>query len=303
MTLPPAINRILKHYSSDSPGTRANLVRLLQQGVLKNTGHLVIYPVDQGFEHGPWVSFSKNIEAYAPSYHVKLAIKAGLSALAAPVGFLESVAHDYAGLIPFILKLNSGSALQPTGEMSNQAITSSVETALRLGCSGIGYTIYPGADQAYTMYESLQYVIERAKEAGLFVVVWSYPRGHISKSGETSLDVVSYGAHMACLMGAHIIKVKLPSSHLERVPASDASDDFESLDARISHVVRSCFNGERMVLFSGGEMTDDARILEEIKAIRQGGATGSIIGRNCFQRKEEDALALLKRITSLYKES
>jgi class I fructose-bisphosphate aldolase len=46
--------------------------------------------------------------------------------------------------------------------------------------------------------------------------VWSYPRGSgISKEGETAVDVSAYAAQIAAQLGAHVIKVKPPTAHLE----------------------------------------------------------------------------------------
>src|SRR5262247_4675136 len=117
------VQEILSWYGSDSPGTRANLYRLLTTGRLAGTGKLVILPVDQGFEHGPARSFAKNPAGYDPRYHFELALAAGCNAYAAPLGFLEAGASKYAGRIPLILKLNnsdtlSGGAVPPSASRS-----------------------------------------------------------------------------------------------------------------------------------------------------------------------------------------
>ena len=90
------IREILSWYGSDSPGTRANLARLLMHGRLGGTGKLVILPVDQGMEHGPARSFARNPAGYDPRYHFQLAIDSGCNAYAAPLGFLEAGAADFA---------------------------------------------------------------------------------------------------------------------------------------------------------------------------------------------------------------
>lgn len=305
MLLSSSLKKIVSHYDSENPGVKANLVHILTQGKLKNTGHLIIYPIDQGFEHGPGRSFSMNPPAYDPEYHIKLAIEAGLSAFAAPLGFLECVASKYAGQIPLILKLNNGTTLAPSGEEANQAITGSIEDALRLGCIGIGYTLYPGSDHIYEMIEKLQILVEEAKRVGLLVIVWSYPRGHIPKEGERGLDVIAYGAHMAALLGAHIIKVKLPTATLGHDPTKPAYEKYipmSSLTERVSHVVESCFSGKRLVVFSGGEAQSIEDVLSDAQAIKKGKGTGSIIGRNCFQRPKAEALAMLDKMIKIYQD-
>lgn len=300
------VKKILGNYESDNPGVKANLARILMSGKLGGTGKLVILPVDQGFEHGPARSFAKNEIAYDPHYHFKLAINAGLSAFAAPLGMLEAGASTFAGQIPLIMKLNSSNSLSREKDAPSQAITGSVSEAVRLGCSAVGFTIYPGSDDALNMISEIQEIALEAKDSGLAVVVWSYPRGgNISKDGETAIDIVSYAAHMAALVGAHIIKVKPPTSHIELEEAKKVYESenipIEKLSDRISHVVQSCFQGRRLVVFSGGTAKDEDSLLKEIKDLYLGGASGSIIGRNSFQRKYDDALSLLNKITTIYK--
>jgi class I fructose-bisphosphate aldolase len=300
------VKKILSYYESDNPGVKANLARILMSGKLGGTGKLVILPVDQGFEHGPARSFAKNEIAYDPHYHFKLAINAGLSAFAAPLGMLEAGANTFAGQIPLIMKLNSSNSLSREKDAPSQAITGSVSEAVRLGCSAVGFTIYPGSDDALNMISEIQEIALEAKDSGLAVVVWSYPRGgNISKNGETAIDIVSYAAHMAALVGAHIIKVKPPTSHIELEEAKKVYESenipIEKLSDRIRHVVQSCFQGRRLVVFSGGTAKDEDSLLKEIKDLYLGGASGSIIGRNSFQRKYDDALSLLNKITTIYK--
>lgn len=300
------VKRILSHYESDNPGTKGNLARLLLHGRLGGSGRLVILPVDQGFEHGPARSFAPNPPAYDPHYHFQLAIDAGLSAYAAPLGMLEAGADSFAGLIPTILKVNSANSLSREKQGPTQAVTGSVDDALRLGCAAVGFTIYPGSDNAYGMFEDLRAIAEEAKAVGLAVVVWSYPRGgELSTKGETAMDVIAYGAHLAALLGAHIIKVKLPTAELEQEAARKVYGKYQvpiaTLSERVSHVVQSCFNGRRIVIFSGGAATEDETALyDDIRAIRDGGGFGSIIGRNTFQRPRDQALAMLATIIDIY---
>lgn len=300
------VREILSWYNGENPGVLTNLARVLNQGRLAGTGKLVILPVDQGFEHGPGRSFAPNPAGYDPRYHFQLAVEAGLNAYAAPLGFLEAGAAEYAGQIPLILKLNSHDVLQDEKDPLG-AQTADVADALRLGCVGIGYTIYPGTAERRLQYEQLRELAAEAKSVGLLVVVWSYPRGSsLSKAGETALDVTAYAAHLAAQLGAHIIKVKLPSDHLEQEEARkayEASNVPRATQAdRVRHVVQSSFDGRRVVIFSGGAKKDnEAALLDEFRAIRDGGGFGSIIGRNVFQRQKAAALELLDKIIKIYR--
>jgi fructose-bisphosphate aldolase, class I len=298
------VKEILSWYGSDSPGTLANLARLMNHGRLAGTGRFVILPVDQGFEHGPVRSFGPNPPAYDPRYHFELAIESGCNAYAAPLGFLEAGAREFAGDIPLILKVNDHDVTMNERD-PYQAITGSVQDALRLGCVGIGFTIYPGSEHRLAMYEQIRALAEEAKHNGLAVIVWSYPRGSgISKEGETAVDVCGYAAQIAAQLGAHVIKVKLPTEHIEQPEARKVFEDQKipigTMTERVANIVQCAFNGRRIIIFSGGAFDTDENLIAEVTAIRDGGGFGSIIGRNSFQRPKADALRLLGRIMEIY---
>lgn len=300
----PRVKEILSWYSADNPGVKANLARLMNTGRLAGTGKFVILPVDQGYEHGPVRTFAKNPAGYNPHYHFELAIESGCNAYAAPLGFLEAGAADFAGEIPLILKLNNNDSLLAT-KNPQSAVTSRVDAALRLGCAAIGYTIYPGTLHRIEMVEALRDLTEEAKKVGLVVVVWSYPRGEsLSKEGETGIDVAGYAAQIACQLGAHIVKVKPPSAHIEQAAAKKVFESekvkIDALADRIRNVIQSAFDGRRITIFSGGEAKAEADVLAEIKGIHEGGGFGSIIGRNSFQRPKKEAIEFLHKIMDIY---
>ncbi len=307
MPLTDRVKQIISWYGSDSPGVRANLVRLMNHGTLAGTGKMVILPVDQGFEHGPARSFQPNPDGYDPEYHAQLAVDAGCNAYAAPLGFLESVADKYAGQLPLILKLNNSDTLAKMDQPCS-AVTGSVDDALRLGCAAIGYTIYPGSGARNVMYEALRELILEAKSVGLPTVLWAYPRGAgISKDGETGVDVAAYAAQISAQLGAHVIKVKPPKDHIEQAEAKKVFEKYniptKTLSDRVKHCVQSAFNGKRIIIFSGGETKGTDELLAEIKEIAKGGAFGSIMGRNAFQRPRQEAIKLLADVMNIYKSS
>ncbi|MEI6985230.1 MAG: class I fructose-bisphosphate aldolase [Rhodospirillaceae bacterium] len=300
------VNKILSCFEADNAGTRGNLARILMEGHLGGTGKLIILPVDQGFEHGPARSFAPNPEGYDPHYHFRLAIDAGLSAFAAPLGLLEAGATTFAGQIPTILKMNSANSLSRQKEGADQAVTASVDDALRLGCSAVGFTIYPGSDAQYDQMEEIRELSAEAKSVGLAVVVWSYPRGgSVTKAGELAVDVIAYAAHMAALIGAHIIKVKLPSADLEVAESKkvylEKRIEIVTQAERVRHVVQASFAGRRIVVFSGGAAKGEESVYDDARAILEGGGNGSIIGRNSFQRSYDDARKMLEKLIRIYK--
>lgn len=299
------VQKILSNYEGETPGVKANLARILMEGRLGGTGKMIILPVDQGFEHGPARSFAPNAGGYDPHYHFQLALDAGLNAFAAPLGLLQSGADTFAGQIPTILKVNSANSLMGDGAGKNQAITASVGDALRLGCAAIGFTIYPGSDEQIDMYEEISEMRREAASAGIATVIWSYPRGPaITKQGETAIDVAAYAAHIAALLGAHIIKIKLSTDHLMLPEAKKAYENHDiavaSQAARVRHCMDAAFGGRRIVIFSGGAAKDTQDVYDDARAIRDGGGYGSIIGRNAFQRPRADALAMLDTLVQIY---
>jgi class I fructose-bisphosphate aldolase len=306
MKLTRKVKEILSWYESDNPGTKANLARILMHGRLGGTGKVIILPVDQGFEHGPARSFAKNPPAYDPHYHFDIAIEAGLNAYASVLGMLEAGAASFAGQIPLILKMNSSNSLARDKEAPDQAVTASIGDALRLGCSAVGFTMYPGSDAQFDMMEEIRELAEEAKAVGLAVVVWSYPRGGaLTKDGETAMDICGYAAHMAALLGAHIIKVKLPGANLEQGDAKQVYEaekiDTATMAKRVAHVMQCSFGGRRIVVFSGGAAKGEDSVYDDARAIRDGGGNGSIIGRNTFQRPRDQALAMLDSLVKIYK--
>ncbi len=300
------VQKILSNYEGDTPGVKANLCRMLMHGKLGGTGKMIILPVDQGFEHGPARSFAANPAAYDPHYHYQLAIDAGLNAYAAPLGMIEAGADTYAGQIPTILKCNSANSLMSDTAGKNQAITAGVDDALRLGCSAIGFTIYPGSDMALEMFEEISALREEAAAKGVATVIWSYPRGEaLTKEGETAIDIAAYAAQIAALLGAHVIKIKLSTDHLELGEAKQVYEaqkiDVASQAARVAHCMQAAFNGRRIVVFSGGAKKGADSVFDDARAIRDGGGNGSIIGRNSFQRPREEALEMLAKLVEIYR--
>ena len=298
------VKEILSWYGGENNAVLANLYKLMMTGRLAGTGKFVILPVDQGFEHGPARSFAPNPAGYNPAYHFELALEAGCNAYAAPYGQIAAAHHDYVGQIPVIVKVNNSDSLY-SSKNPVSAVTCSVKEALLIGASAIGFTIYPGSAFRKEMYEEIAEMGAEARSYGLPVVIWSYPRGEgISKDGETAIDVVAYAAQIASQLGAHIVKVKPPTAHLEQDAAKKAYEKagikIDSLADRVSHVVQSSLGGRRIVIFSGGEAKGDEEVIKEVKAIAAGGGFGSIMGRNAFQRPRPQAVKLLREVMSAF---
>ena len=300
----PRVKEILSWYAGETPGTLANLYRFLMHGRTGGSGKLVVLPVDQGFEHGPGRSFAPNPAGYDPRYHFQLALDAGCSGYAAPLGSLQAGAAEFAGQLPLILKANNADSLYSSADPF-PAVTASVDDALRIGANAVGFTIYPGSAHRNEMYEQIRELAADAKAAGLVVVIWSYPRGSgLSKEGETAVDVVAYAAQIAAQLGAHIIKVKPPTEHIEhekaRAALEKAGVPLGTLADRVRHVIQGAFDGHRIVIFSGGAAKGTEAVLEENRQTARGGGFGTIIGRNSFQRPHDEAVELLHAVQDIH---
>jgi class I fructose-bisphosphate aldolase len=155
------------------------------------------------------------------------------------------------------------------------------------------------------MYENLRSLATDASFAGLPVVVWSYPRGSgVSEQGRTAVDVVAYAAHLACQLGAHVVKVKPPTEMVESPAARKALEKagvpLGTLADRVRHVVQSAFDGHRIVIFSGGAAKETSAVLEENRQTALGGGFGTIMGRNSFQRPHDEAVRLLHDVMDIH---
>lgn len=301
------VAEILSWYPALTNAQRQNLLRFINYGRIGGTGKFVILPVDQGFEHGPGRSFEPNPPGYDPVYHAKLAIEAGCNGYAAPLGAIEAAADVIAAAnLPTILKINSHDLMMPDAEDPFPAVTAWVDDALRLGCAAVGFTIYPGSVHSREMYQQVREMVADARKAGLVVVLWAYPRGSglPSKDVENAVDVVCYAVHIAAQLGAHIIKCK-PTSGVIGLPEHIKRKTYEgvpidTLADRTKLVVKSAFDGHRIVINSGGEAKGDEEVLEEVRQLAAGNSFGSIVGRNAFQRPKEKGIELLHKIQDIY---
>ncbi|HXQ94640.1 MAG TPA: fructose-bisphosphate aldolase [Thermoplasmata archaeon] len=283
-----------------SPGKRARLKRLLY-GHGPGGGTLLVLPIDQGLEHGP-VDFFPNPESQDPSYQFRLARDGRFSAIALHIGLAERYFHEYAGEVPLILKLNGKTAI-PSDAQSFSPLTGSVEDAVRLGAEAVGYTVYVGSPAQDRDFEQFRQVRSDAERFGMPVIVWAYPRGEAvaKKGGKESLYAIDYAARVALELGADIVKLNYPVAS-EKDKESPPPYNTLSLtpDAAFRKVVLSA--GRALVLVSGGEKVGDAELLTKVRSSMDAGATGIIFGRNLWQRRYEEALALTRELHAIFRE-
>jgi|694.fasta_scaffold23319_6 class I fructose-bisphosphate aldolase len=300
------VKEILSWYKyTNTSEQQKNLSKILNYGRIGGTGKVMILPIDQILEHGPGRAFEPNPIMYDPLEQAQFAVDGGFNAYAAPLGSLERgyeilARHN----VPTILKVNSHTLMIPDNENPKPSIHSWVDDAVRLGCSAVGFTLYPGSIHSNEMEQQARMLIADARKAGLITILWIYPRGAgLIKGQERAVDIIAYGVALGVSLGAQIIKVKLPidsyglSSNQEMRIYDNVPT--ETLTDRIKLVMKAAYNGHRIVIHSGGDYATAETLESEIRAIREGGAFGSIMGRNAFQRPTEEALNLIKNLQDI----
>ncbi len=145
--------------------------------------------------------------------------------------------------------------------------------------------------------------VGRARQLGMPLIVWSYPRGDYvaKKGGRESLYAVDYAARVALELGADVVKINYPVASEKD---ADSPAPYPTLhlspEAAFHKVVQSA--GRAFVLVSGGEKVDDTDLLTKVRSSMEAGATGIIFGRNLWQRPRDEALAITREIHGIFRE-
>jgi class I fructose-bisphosphate aldolase len=303
---PERVKEMLSWYKyTNTTEQQKNLSKILNYGRIGGTGKLMILPIDQILEHGPGLAFEPNPVMYDPLEQAQFAVDGGFNAFAAPLGSLERGYEILARhKVPTILKVNSHTLMIPDSENPKPSVLSWIDDAIRLGCSAVGFTLYPGSLHSNEMEQQARALIADARKAGLITILWIYPRGEgLIKGKERAVDVIAYGVALGVSLGSQIIKVKLPVDGYG-IASNQEMDIYDkvstnTLTDRIKLVMKAAYNGHRIVIHSGGDFTDNETLQDEIKSIKDGGAFGSIMGRNAFQRPREEALSLIKDLQDI----
>jgi fructose-bisphosphate aldolase, class I len=290
--------RLTLDHMALSVGKKARLYNLLYAHGPGN-GTMMFLPIDQGLEHGP-VDFFVNPEAKDPEFQCKLALAGNYSAVVFHYGLASKYMHAYAGKVPLVVKLN-GKTNVPNDEASFSPLTGSVQDAVRLGASAVGYTLYVGSPAQDRDIEQLRKVREDCDRFGMPLILWAYPRGSAikAKGGQDSVYAIDYAARVACEVGADVVKVNFPDINAAGKATSpkEYAQLTEDFAASVKRIVQSA--GKTMVLFSGGGMIDDEALIAQAKIGMEAGGTGLIFGRNMWQRPMDKALVLSARLTDM----
>jgi len=234
---------------------------------------MLLLAMDQGIEHGPKDFNEKNID---PEYVFDIASKCKFTGFIVQKGVALKYWENYAGSIPLILKVNGRTNINPKDEIYSSPVAT-VKDAVSLGADAVGYTIYVGSPMEATMFHEFSEIEREAREYGMPVVMWAYPRGTYVKE-EKSREMVAYASRTALELGADAVKVNY-------------TGDVESF----KWVVKSA--GKVPVVSAGGSKLTDEQFLEKTKDVLEAGGAGLAIGRNIWQ--SEHPLKIAEKVRKL----
>ncbi|MBI2310168.1 hypothetical protein HYU89_04710 [Candidatus Collierbacteria bacterium] len=236
--------------------------------------HGLFLAYDQGFEHGPSDFNAKNVD---PAYILDIAKKSGVFT---GVIFQKGIAERYYprskkqeaksnDLPPLIIKLNGKTAFH-VGEEPFAPLLCSVDEALGLGASGVGYTVYVGSEREAEMTETFGRVVRECNQKGIPTIGWFYLRGeHIINPHDP--EKLAYAARLALELGADAVK-------LQFTLGDNQDQDIKNLGWIIQNA------GKCKVFISGGSKIPDDQVLQLAKVVKAAGAAGMAVGRNIWQR-------------------
>jgi len=232
---------------------------------LMKGGRSIFLACDQGLEHGPKDFNLKNID---PNYVLDIALEGTYNAVILQHGLAEKYYHGAYKDIPLIVKLNGKTALPHIEPISRQIC--SVDRAIKLGASAVGYTLFPGSEYEPEQFAEFGKVVEQAHDVGLPVVAWLYPRGKAIPN-DVDTNILAHSARMGLELGADFVKLKY-------------NHDVEGY----KWVVKNA--GRARVVTAGGTKESPEQFLHKTYEILQTGASGLAIGRNIWQSEQPFSL-------------
>ncbi|MGV8171186.1 MAG: class I fructose-bisphosphate aldolase [Candidatus Woesearchaeota archaeon] len=247
-------------------------MRINTTKILKD-GKSLLLAYDQGLEHGPRDMDLRTID---PKYIFDIALEGMYDGIIVQAGIAEKYYHGYYKDVPLIIKLNGKTAfLDSTASISRQVC--SVERAIKLGASAVGYTVYDGSPLEPEMFSEFGKIVEQAHEYGIPVIGWMYPRGP-KVTNELDTDTLAYAARVGLELGADFLKLKY-NNNLEG----------------FKWVVKCA--GRAKVLIAEHGMIEEHAFLRMSNEIMKTGAAGMVVSRNIWQHNTPYAITAALRKT------
>ncbi len=229
-------------------------------------GKAMFLAYDQGLEHGPIDFNDKNID---PEYIINITNKGKYTGLILQKGIAEKYRNKIK--VPLILKLNGKTSLVKGDPVSTQLAT--VEEAIKLKASAVGYTIYIGSKHEPKMLKEFEKIQKKAHENKLPVILWSY----YNKKLKYNKKLMAYCARVGLEIGADIVKLR------------------NGNPKNVKWAVEAA--GKTKVVMAGGSKTSEKELLTQIEQSVKAGAIGIAIGRNVWQHK--NPLEITKKLKKI----
>ncbi len=242
---------------------------------ITNNGKAMFLAYDQGMEHGPADFDDENVD---PDEILKIATSGKFTAVILQKGIAEKYYSNtpFTQKVPLILKLNGKTNLIDAMDPYSPQICS-VEEAISIGASAVGYTVYVGSSHESKMFKELSNIEQEAHRRNIPLISWMYIKGS-GASGRDIKELTAYAARLGLEMGADIIKIKYPG-------------DLESLRWAVESA------GKTKVVVSGGIHEDKTKFLQTVKTCMDAGCIGMAVGRNIWQ--SENPLQIAEEVREI----
>jgi class I fructose-bisphosphate aldolase len=238
-------------------------------------GRGLLLAYDQGFEHGPADFDAKNVD---PAYILDIAKRSGVfTGVILQKGIAERYYTDNrqqttenSKLPPLIIKLNGKTAFHQ-GEEPFAPLLCTVDEAIQLGASAVGYTVYVGSEYEAKMTRTLGDIVRDCNHRRIPTIAWMSLRGkHIKDPHDR--QKLAYAARLGLELGADAVK-------LQFTLGGDQDRDIKDLRWIVQNA------GKCKVFISGGPKIPNDRVFQLTKVVKTAGAAGLAIGHNIWQRQ------------------
>jgi putative autoinducer-2 (AI-2) aldolase len=228
-------------------------------------GRTVMLAVDHGYFLGPTERLEvprKTIEPLIP-YADSLMLTRGV---------LRTSVNPNSN-IPIVLRVSGGASII-SNDLSNEAITTSIEDAVRVNASAVTLSIFVGAEHEHQSLVNLAKLVDEGERYGIPVLAVTA----VGKEMVRDARYLGLACRIAAELGAQMVKTYY-------------CEDFEK-------VVEAC---PVPVIIAGGKKTGELDALQLTYNAIQHGAAGVDMGRNIWQ--SDHPVAMIKAVRAIVHEN
>ena len=238
----------------------------LARFVKPSTGHTVMLAADHGYFMGPTRRLENPRITLGPllPYADAIAVTRGVLRNSVPAS------SD----VPVVLRVSGGVTVLKE-DLSDEAITTSMEEALRLNVSAVALSVFVGSPHEHQSLVSLSELVDEGEVFGMPVMAITAVGKELEKRDARYL---SLACRVSAELGAHLVKTYY-------------CDNFEK-------VVEGC--PVPLVVAGGPKLDSDKAVLDLCVGAMARGAIGVDMGRNIWQ--SDHPVAMMKAIRSVVHE-